>query len=401
MKPTTTQPLLCAAAFTLVATALPAQAAPPGPDVLVRAARVHVAFDTVLTDGALLVRAGRIAYVGAEIPTEVRAKARVVDYGDAVIVPGFVLAHTTLQQDADLAEATFAFTPDLRAAEAFDPWHEALAALAPAGVTSFALSPSPRNVAGGIAALGKPGRGQGVIAAPELHLVLSLAQAARNPERTPTSLMGAVDLLRTTFTGARTGTQTGPEAAVLRQVLQGSRRAFVHADTWTELNGALDLAKEFGFEPILVGAEQAEKVLPRLLQQKASVVLGPLSPDARLAMLRLPTRLAEAGVAFCFGGEPERLRLSAALAVRHGLDRSVALSALTRVPATLLDQSATIGSLRAEHAADFLVFRGDPLDLDAAHVATWIDGTCLAGSGTGATTKAPTDTAAAASGARR
>ena len=355
-------------ATTLATTPLVAQ------DLVIQAARIVVAADTVLTDGRLLVRQGKVAWVGDDIPADARARARLVDYGDATIVPGFVLAQSTLTQDADLAESALAFTPDLRAAEGFDPWRKETRELPRCGVTAVGLSASPRNVAGGIGALVKPGREVATIPVPELHLTLSLTQAARNEERPPTSMMGAIDLLRTTFTIAKAGTHAGPDAAVLRQVLSGSRAVFVHADAYTEICGALDLARDFGFTVTLVGARDAEKLLPRLVEQKVNVVLDSLLPESRLEQLTLPTRLAEAGLPFCFGGRPELLRLSAALAVRNGLDRRTALQALTRMPATLLGQQASIGSLRQDHAADFLVFRGDPLDLDAKHLATWIDG---------------------------
>jgi len=359
-------------------------------DLLIQAQTIVVAPDTVLTNGKLLVRQGKIAYVGSEIPAEARAKATIVDYGNATIVPGFVLASSTLDQERDLAEGSLAFTPDLRAAEAFDPWQEALQKLPAFGVTSLALSPSSRNVAGGIAALVKPGRDAGHVVSDNLQLVLSLNAAARNQEREPTSLMGAKDLLRTTFAVARTGVQGGPDAAVLRQALQGGRRVFVYADTYAELSAGLDLAKEFSFEPVFVGAGEAEKVMSRLVQQKAGVVLDTLSPDAREAQRHLPTLLAEAGVPFCFGGSPNQLRLSAALAVHSGLDRKTALQALTRMPAMLLDQQTVVGSLRQGNAADFLVFQGDPLDLDAPHLGTWIDGERVVGEAP----KAPRATAA-------
>ena len=356
------------------ATALLAAAPLLAQDLLVRAKTIVIAADTVLTDGSFLVRQGKIAWVGNDIPAEARATATVVDYGDATIVPGFVLPPTTLGRERDLAEAALPFTPDLRAVEAFDPWQEELLKLPRSAITSLALSPSPRNIAGGIGALVKPGLTAGTVVAPELHLALSLTQAARNPERPPTSLMGALDMLRSAFTEAKGGAATGPDVAVLRQALQGSRKIVMHADTLVELVGALDLAKEFGFEPMLIGARDAEKVLPRLVQQKASLALDTLRPDMRLAQLRLPTRLAEAGVPFCFGGRAEHMRVSAVLAVRFGLDRKTALQSLTRTPAVLLDQQAQVGALRQGNAADFAVFTGDPLDLDSAHVATWIDG---------------------------
>ena len=359
------------AASTVTTTPLCAQ------DVLVKAKTIVVAADTVLTDGAVLLRQGKVAYVGNDIPAEARAQATVADYGSATVVPGFVLPPTTLGRDRDLAEGALAFTPDLRAVEAFDPWQEELQQLPAHGITSLVLAPSPRNVAGGLGALVKPGTSKdsaGSVVTPELHLQLSLSRAARNPERQPTSLMGAIEMLRQAFTAAKDGTQNGPDIAVLRSVLQGGRKVAIAAETFPELVAALDLAKEFGFEPVLVGARDADQVLARLAQQKASVVLDPLGFDQRQAQLQLPTRLAEAGVPFCFGGNAQSLRLSAVLAVRHGLDRKTALSALTRTPAMLFDQSTLVGSLRQGCAGDFAVFAGDPLDLTSAHVATWIGG---------------------------
>jgi imidazolonepropionase-like amidohydrolase len=392
--------LLCAAALlaasTMLTTPLRAQ------DVLVKAKTIVVAADTVLTDGAVLLRQGKVAYVGNDIPAEARAQATVADYGDATIVPGFVLPPTTLGRDRDLAEGALAFTPDLRAVEAFDPWQEELQKLPAHGVTSLVLAPSPRNVAGGLGALVKPGSSKeagGSVVTPELHLQLSLSQAARNPERQPTSLMGAIEMLRLAFTAAKDGTHSGPDAAVLRSVLQGGRKVAIAADSFPELVAALDLAKEFGFEPVLVGARDAEKVLPRLAQQKASVVLDPLGFDQRQARLQLPTRLAEAGVPFCFGGNAQGLRMSAVLAVRNGLDRKTALAALTRTPAMLFDQSTLVGSLRQGCAGDFAVFTGDPLDLTSAHVATWIGGVRACGTEPNAK-KANPAAASKAAGAR-
>lgn len=355
-------------------------------DLLVRASRIAVTPETVLSPGQLLVRQGKVVYVGDDIPTETRNRAKLVDYGQATIVPGFVMVSTTLGQDRDLAEAAIAFTPDLRASEAFDPWEEDLLKLPHHGITAAALSPSPRNVAGGLQALVKPGREQGLLAASELQLVLSLGAAARNPEREPTSLMGQREMLRQAFQVARNGANAGPEAGILREVLQGTRRAFVHANSFAELSAALDLARDQGFAPVLVGCAEGHKLVTRLAQQQVSVVLPALQPESPRHLLQLPAQLAAAGVPFAFGGAATQLRMSAVLAVRNGLSRTVALQALTMVPARMLEQQAVaydhqarIGSLRQDHAADFVVFDGDPLDLDAAHLATWVHGELVAG----------------------
>lgn len=373
---------------TLLPTVLVALAATAAAqDLLVRAKTVVIAPDAVLTDGRFLARAGKVAYVGQDVPADAAAKATTIDCGDAVVVPGFVLPPTTLGRDRDLAEAALPFTPDLRAVDAFDPWGEELAKLPHGGFTSATLSPSPRNIAGGLGALVKPGAGSGgtgsggagsggggSVAAPELFLALSLNAAARNPERPPTSLMGAVDLLRSAFAAAKSSAAAGPDVAVLRSALQGNRKVAIAADTLAEIQQALDLARDFGFEPVIVGARDADKAFDRLVAQRAAVVIGGLAPEMRQAQLQFPARLAEAGVPFCFTGRPDQVRLSAALAVRNGLDRKSAWAALGRAPAQMFGVAGQVGALRQGCAADFAVWSGDPLDLSSTLRAVYVDG---------------------------
>ncbi|MAD33733.1 MAG: hypothetical protein CMJ88_08245 [Planctomycetes bacterium] len=365
-----TSPTCTVAAALLAALATPALAQ----DLLVKAGRVVVAPGTTLENSALLVRDGKIAYVGKDIPAEARARARTVDLGDHTVSAGFVLAATTLDADADLGEGALAFTPDLRVAEAFDAWGKRLEHLAPHGVTSFGLTPSPRNVAGGIGILAKPGKDRGRVAEADAFVGFSLVRAARSQERDPTSLMGARAMLREAFDAARTGAEVGPDLAVLRQVMSGARRAVVYADTFAELNAALALGAQFNFAPVIIGGSEASKVVDKLAERSAGVVLGTMSPTNRIADLELPGKLAAAGVPFCFAGQPAQMRVSAALAVRHGLPREAAHAALTRTPATMLGRQAEVGSLRQGCSADFVVFDGDLLDLSARHVATWVDG---------------------------
>lgn len=377
--------------------ALPAAAqAPAGDQFLVRCARLVVAPDVVLAPGELLIRDGQVAHVGDEIPDEVRGRVRVADFGDATIVPGLVLAHTMLEQAGDLGERSDAWTPELRAAEGFDPCQDPLLALPRAAVTSCVLAPASTNVAGGIAALVKPGELFGRVAEADTYLKLSLAREARdtrsNAQRPPTSLMGAIELMRSALQGARQGMAGGPAASAVHAVLRGQRRAFVHADTFAEVSAALDLAGEFEFEPVLVGAAAAEDCVARIGAVRAAVALRALRPDMRPAQLELPARLEAAGIPFCFVGEPAGLRAGAALAVRHGTSRPAALAAITRTPAELAGVTARVGSLRRGCDADFAVFGGDPLDLGSPLHAVYVDGVRLHGQPPQAPAAAPADT---------
>lgn len=361
-------------AAVLFAAALPAQ------DLLLKSHTVVVAADVTLTDGELLLRNGKVAWVGKDIPAEARGRARVLDFGAATVVPGFVVAHGWLGQERDLAELADCCTPTLPAADAFDPFQDQLAALPKAGVTSYALAPSSRNLVGGIGALVKPGRDGGAVADPDLFLMLALVAPARSQDRPPTSLMGAADLLRTMFADARADAAAGRrELQPARQVLAHSRRVFVHADTRAELRTALDLAREFSLAPVLVGGSDADQFVAELQELKADVVLTAPDYDSPPRLQQLPGVLARAGIRVAFAGRPERLRVGMALAVQHGLPRAAALQALTRTPAELLGQQQRIGSLRQGCDADFAVYGGDPIDLTSPLLAVYVDGVRLSG----------------------
>lgn len=370
-------PMLTRGALLAAAVAVPAGLS--AQDLLVRAATIAIAPDSIASPGRVLVRDGKVALVGDEIPAEVAARARVVDFGSAYVVPGFVLAHTTLGQEQDLAERAVALTPDLLAKDGFDPFSDALKALPKHAVTSAALAPSSTNVAGGIASLVEPGADHGSVRTDTLYAKFALVQTARNPERPPTSLIGAVDLLRHAFADASTGHLPGPDGQALLAVARGERRAFVHADLRAEILAALALCRDLGIAPVVCGGAEAADCLVELQRARAAVVLAPLRPELRDVQLELPAKLERAGLSFCFAGLPSTLRTSAALAVQHGASRKAALAALTRTPAELCGIEASHGSLRRGCDGDFAVFSGDPIDLTSRQLAVFGDGVLLCG----------------------
>ena len=354
----------------IVAACVALVASAPAQDLFVRGSRLVLAPDVVLQDEGLLIRDGKIAYVGKEIPEEARRGAKVSDLQGKWIVPAFVIAHGQLGQTQDLGERIDAITPDLLAGEAFDPFEPTVARMAKGGVAWFGFAPNSGNAIGGLAAVVRTGK-PGAIAVESTYLKLALTAEALDPGRQPTSLLGAADLLRTRFTAARG--QGGIRE--LRDVLSGARKLVVHVRTHAEITTCCELAEAFALQPVLVDADEAEKSLARLAALKSSIVLAPLAPESPIKMLRLPALLEAKRIGFSFRADrPEQLRLSAALALRNGASRVAVLSALTRVPAEQCGAPATAGQLRAGGSADFLVFSGDPLDLTSKLEATWLAG---------------------------
>ncbi len=85
--------LAIAAALTLGLAPLAVAQTPPAETVVLRAAHIFDATGTALKDGGVVVvRGDRIVSVGGSAP----AGARVIDLGDATLLPGFIDAHTHL-----------------------------------------------------------------------------------------------------------------------------------------------------------------------------------------------------------------------------------------------------------------------------------------------------------------
>lgn len=405
------KPLVTALSIGLLASAAAPQKR--GETLLVVAPRIVVAPGVVLENGALLIRDGVIFRVGPEIPDAARRSATVLEF-DGTVVPGFVNPHTHLGLGADLAERITALTPEMKAADAFDPFDEWLLRNARSGVTSLGLAPLSANTFAGISAVVRAGE-VGEVIDDSCYMKIALVKEALDQQRFPTSRMGAAELIRTSFAEARLAT-TGndPKATALRGVLSSSIRLAIHARKHGAITAALDLCEDLGVPPILIGGDEADKSAKRIAALGGSVILAGLALTDKRPALELPAKLQAAGVTFSFMADrpptpgarppgpqlppglppqfmarfqvaapaagaptpahPHGLRLSAALAMRHGLPRDAALAALTRNPAVQCGIEDRAGSLRQGCSADFAVYSGDPLDLTSRLTAVYIGG---------------------------
>lgn len=131
------------------------------------------------------------------------------------------------------------------------------------------------------------------------------------------------------------------------------------------------------FTIVYQGGEHS--LVEELAEAKVPVVLGPLGFDTAQAGLMLPGALAAADVPIVLaGGTPasaaESLRISAALAVRYGLDAAIARRAITLAPAEAAGVSKRVGAIRAGADADLIIFSGDPLKLDSRVLEVYVNG---------------------------
>ena len=178
--------------------------------LLVRAGRIHLSNQQILNRGSLLIEKGRIQDVAersgkpGDLPFDSMTTNKLV-YKGAVVTPAFIDIHSLppdLVRAGELRERNFAMTPAWDARKAYDPFAPRWKALLRRGVTTIALAPDDGNLAGGSAAWIRPGP-SALSPEGEAYLKLSLSASVLNRERKPTSLLGAVDILRNTFVEAK------------------------------------------------------------------------------------------------------------------------------------------------------------------------------------------------------
>ncbi|MBK7142338.1 MAG: amidohydrolase family protein [bacterium] len=155
-------------------------------------------------------------------------------------------------------------------------------------------------------------------------------------------------------------------------VFSGELPVIISADDQRQIEEAVAFSKRFGFKLMISGGREAWKVAELLTANSIPVIVAPTTSmpmrhdDAYDLAYSIPALLARAGVTFCFGTfdtwGSRNLPFQAGNAVAYGLDKDLALRAITLIPAQLFGVDKEIGSLEIGKKATLIVSRGDILD---------------------------------------
>ncbi|WP_427892204.1 amidohydrolase [Kribbella sp. GL6] len=336
--------------------------------------------------GTVLIDDGRIAAVGAAVA--VPEDATVVDARGRWVLPGLIDAHThmgTLEEGEGWAgddhdEATTPVTAQLRALDAINPADEGFRDAVGGGVLAVGINPGSCNpIAGETVAVRCTGR---TVDEQVLRSPAGMKSAlGENPKRyhgdagrLPATRMGIAAVIRQALAEARqydgTPVDLGKEA--LGRVLRREIPWRQHCHRADDIRTAVRLADEFGYDLVIDHGTEAHLVADLLAERNIPVLLGPLivgrgKVELRNRAFRNARLLAEAGIELSLVTDhpviPANLLIvQAAYAVREGLDRDVALRAVTLHPARALGIADRLGSLAPGKDADLCIWSGDPLD---------------------------------------
>ena len=181
---------------------------------------------------------------------------------------------------------------------------------------------------------------------------------------------------------------TPASLAALVPVLTGKIPLLINADEASDIQSAIDLAKEFGIKVIIGGGEEAWQVADHLAAARIPVLAGAMS-NIPTSFSTLGSRqdnvalLRKAGVEVALigngGGDEElfnvrNIRYEAGNAVGYGLSWNDALKAITQAPAEIFGVADRIGTLQAGHEANVVVWDGDPFEFATRAVAVYVHG---------------------------
>ena len=370
--------------------------------MLIQNAKIYTAVLPEPIQGDILIRDGKIAAVGPNLPAE---GEEVYDATGLSAYPGFVEAHCHIGLDgygigyegADYNEHSDPVVPHLRAIDGIEPADPTFAMAARAGVTTVCTGPGSANVLGGtfVAIKTVGDRVDDMIVRDNVAMKCAFGENPKRcyKEKGISTRMSTAAKLREALLRAQQYKEkkdAGKDVAfdmkseALLPVLEGKMPLKAHAHQANDLFTAIRIAKEFGVSLTLEHCTEGHKVADKLAAEGYPMAVGPSLTHATKFELRnktfaTPGILAKAGGHVCIITDspviPQHyLPLCAGLAIQSGMDRHDALRAITLNAAEHIGIADRVGSIEAGKDADIVLARGDVFDVSGQVVQVFIDG---------------------------
>ncbi|MFH5823574.1 amidohydrolase [Georgenia sp. AZ-5] len=389
-------------------------AVPPPPrrggSIAVVGGRVLPIAGEPLGRGTVLVLDGVIEAVGADV--RVPDGVPVLDASGRWVLPGFVEAHAHLGvleegegwAGDDVNEMTGPNAAAVRALDAINIEDEGFRDALEGGVTSAVVKPGSGNPIGGQTVALKTWGGR-TVDEQVIRAAVSVKSAlGENPKRVygdrkelPSTRLGVARVLREAFVQARNYAEARAHAAAegkpferdlaretLARVLDGELIWDQHTHRHDDIATAIRLAEEFGYRLVVNHGTDGARIADVLAEKRVPVIFGPMISNRSKVELRDRAianlaRLARAGVEVAITTDHPVVPVNflvhqASFAVKEGLDRDVALRALTVNPARILGLDDRVGALAPGLDGDVVVWSGDPLDVYSRAEHVIIDG---------------------------
>lgn len=376
---------------------------------LIKNGRIITMAGDVIENGCVLFDE-KILYVGEEE----KSADNVIDAKGNVVMPGLIDAHchAGMFEDSlgfegdDGNEDSDPVMPHLRAIDGINPFDRAFKEAYMAGVTTVVTGPGSANPVGGQFAAVKT---YGICvddmivkapAAMKMALGENPKSVYNEKDEAPVTRMGTMAMIRELFIKSReymekldaynenSEENEKPEfdmkLEAMIPVLKREIPVKIHAHRADDICSAIRIGREFDVDVTLEHCSDGDAVAPVLEREKLPIMLGPTLSDRSKPELRNLTfdtykNLSDRGLDVAIITDHpeitvENLPLCAAMAVKHGMDETKALEAVTITAAKNCRIADRVGSIEAGKDADIAVFTDLPTRFDAVCAMTFIDG---------------------------
>jgi imidazolonepropionase-like amidohydrolase len=371
---------------------------------------IHPVSGPSIERGTLVIRAGRIDAIGADVTPP--PDAQVIAADGRHVWPGVINACSTIGlQEIGAVDVTQdssdagLYMPDLTALGGLNP-HSAMIGVARAeGLTTALLVPGGSRIAGQGSLVHLNGwTASEMLLDAKLGLVVRLPgrsvepildrkpppdrdrefEEARNKEREDEQATRQLRELEEFFRDARlyaarrgggSASELGdPRFEAMIPYVRGERPVLFDADSYKSILEALTFAERHHLKAVILGGRDAWKLADLLAAQKTPVIFDAVfdipaevpavsgASEEWDAQYRAAGALDRAGVPFCIGYRDaalaKNLPLMAGFSVAHGLSPDAGVRAITLSAAEILGVEKQLGSLTKGAIADVLVTTG-------------------------------------------
>lgn len=369
-------------------------------------ATVHVGNGQVLENATVLMTDGKITAVGTNV--NVPSNAEVIDATGKQVYPGLILPNTNLglveinsvRASNDVRELGD-LNPNVRSIIAYNSDSKIINTLRSNGILLANVVPEGGLLSGSSSVVQLDAwnwedaaykTDQGIhFRMPSLLARPSFGRFARmqgpNAQQSDPVKEGLdkVDEIRSFFREAKAYNtvtqheQTNLKFEAVKGLFDKTQKFYAHANTVKQILVAMDVAKEFGFDLVIVGGSESWQIADLLKQNNVSVILNqahslPTTADDDVDQpYKTPAMLQKAGVTFALNDEDGQTRgrnlmFNAGTAAAYGLSKEEALQAITLNAAKTLGIEKQTGSIEVGKDANIIISEGDILDMRTNNV---------------------------------